>query len=130
MISFYQPEILSRAMARTALIVLVLDAVMLLAEFEIIQDVQNRVQCALGSSLYGQSCMLRSSPSFSYSLLTRSFSMVVGGMRLQSPPTIDWVQLIAYVLVAVNVWFGYTVYVRRKAPRAEQASSMAPVSSP
>jgi len=116
-------------MARTAYVVLILDAVLLLATFEIIQDVQNRIQCALGSSLYGQGCMLRSSPSFSYSLLTKSFSMVVGGTRLQSPPTLDWVQLIAYILVAINVWFGYTVYARRKAPGPEQAPSTAPVSS-
>ena len=72
---------------------------------------------------------MRSSPSFSYSLLTKSFSMVVGGTRLQSPPTLDWVQLIAYILVAINVWFGYTVYARRKAPGPEQAPSTAPVSS-
>jgi len=116
-------------MTRTALTVLIFDAVLLLAEFEIIQDVQNRIQCALGSTLYGQVCMLRSSPSFSYSLITKSFSMVVGGTRLQSPPTIDWVQLIAYVLVAVNVWFGYTVYARRKAPSDEQSASKAPVST-
>ena len=115
-------------MARTAVSVLILDAVLLLAVFEIVQDVQNRLQCALGSTLYGQVCLLRSSPSFSYSVLTQSFSMVVGGTRVQSPPTVDWVQLIAYLLVAVNVWFGYTVYARRNAPKGPGVPSQAPSS--
>ena len=117
-------------MVRTVLKVLILDAILLLAEFEIIQDLQNRIQCALGSTLYAQACMARSSPTFSYSLLTRSFSMVVGGMYVQSPPTIDWVQLIAYVLVAINVWFGYTVYARSRAPKVEQVPPQALVPPP
>jgi hypothetical protein len=117
-------------MARTALKVLILDAVLLLAEFEIIQDMQNRIQCALGSPLYGQSCMVRGSPSFSYSLLTQSFSMVVGGKYVQSPPTISWVQLIAYFLVAINVWYGYTVFASRRAPEDQQGNSQPTATSP
>jgi len=102
-------------MGLTLLKVLILDAVLVLTEFEINQDLQNRVQCALGSPLYGQACLVRSSPSFSYSLLTRSFSMIVGGTHVQSPPALDWVQLIAYVLVAINVWFAYLVLQQRRA---------------
>jgi hypothetical protein len=115
-------------MARTALTVLILDAVLLLAEFEIIQDMQNRIQCALGSSLYGHFCVVRSSPSFSHSLLTQSFSMMVGGTYLQSPPTLDWAQVIAYLLVGINVWFVYTIIAKRKSPKgaAEPASPPAP----
>jgi len=111
---------------RTVLKILVLDAVLLLAEFVIIQDVQNRIQCALGSTLYGQACMVRGSPSFSYSLLTRSFSMVVGGRYVQSPPTLDWVQLIAYVLVAINVWFAYTTLANRKFLNSAQGPAQPP----
>ena len=130
MIPFYPSETRSEGMVRTVLKVLIVDAVLLLAGFEIIQDLQNRIQCALGSTLYNQACLVRSSPSFSYSLLTRSFSMVVGGMYVQSPPTIDWVQLIAYVLVAINVWYGYTVYAQRRSPNAEKGPPQAPVPSP
>jgi len=115
-------------MARTAWKVLILDAVLLLAEFEIIQDAHNRIQCALGSSLYGQSCMVRSSPSFSHSLLTQSFSMIVGGTYLQSPPTLDWAQLIAYILVVINVWYGYTVFARRRALKAQHVPSQPSIS--
>ena len=117
-------------MARTALKVLMLDLVLFFAEFEIIQDMQNRVECALGSPLYGQTCMARTSPSFSHSLLTQSFSMVVGGNYVQSPLTLDWVLLIAYALVAINVWFGYTVFIRRKAPKAGPAPSQPVMPSP
>ena len=117
-------------MVRTVLKVLVFDAVLLIAEFEVIQDLQNRIQCALGSTLYGQLCMQRSSPSFSHSLLTQSFSMIVGGTYVQSPPTVDWVQLIAYVLVAVNVWYGYTVFARQKALRAGRSPSQPPTPDP
>jgi hypothetical protein len=109
-------------MARKALTVLILDAVLLLGEFEIIQDMQNRIQCALGSPLYGHSCVMRSSPSFSHSLLTQSFSMMVGGTYLQSPPTLDWAQLIAYVLVGINVWFVYTIIARRKSLKGASGS--------
>ncbi|HXW94197.1 MAG TPA: hypothetical protein VEJ19_00640 [Nitrososphaerales archaeon] len=116
-------------MVRTVLKILVLDVILLLAEFEIVQDVQNRIQCALGSPLYGQVCVTRSSPSFSYSLLTRSFSMVVGGNSVQSPPTLDWVQLIAYVLVAVNVWFVYTTLAKRRSLETAQGSAQTPVPS-
>jgi hypothetical protein len=115
-------------MARTALKVLILDAVLLLAEFEIIQDMQNRIQCALGSPLYGQLCMVRSSPSFSHSLFSQSFSMIVGGRYLQSPPTLDWAQLVAYILVAINVWYGYTVFVRRRELKVQQGSTQPAVS--
>lgn len=121
-----QPE----AMVRTVMKVLAFDAVLLLAGYEIIQDLQNRIQCALGSPLYGQMCMQRGSPSFSHSLLTQSFSMIVGGTYVQSPPTVDWVQLIAYVLVAVNVWYGYTVFARRKALKAKGAPSQPPAPDP
>ena len=101
---------------RTGLKVLVLDAVLLLAEFEIIQDMQNRIQCALGSPLYGQTCMARSLPSFSYSLLTHSFSMNVGGVTLASPPTLDWALVLGYAVVALNVWFAYKMLQSRRSP--------------
>jgi len=36
-------------------------------------------------------------------------------VSLTSPPTLDWVQLLVLVLVAVNGWFAYRVYRSRKA---------------
>lgn len=97
--------------------VLAIDAVLIVVEVEVLLDIQNRINCALGSSLYGQGCLTRSSPSFAYSLLTKWFSLVVNGTTLQSPPTLDWVQLIAFVLVALNAWYAYSVLSRRRAQR-------------
>jgi hypothetical protein len=54
-------------------------------------------------------------PSFSYSILIRYFTMAGSKVSLTSPPTLDWVQLIVLVLVAVNGWFAYNAYRSRKA---------------
>ncbi len=106
-------------MARTALKVLIIDAIVLLAEFLAIQDVQARSECALGTSLYGQECLVRSSPSYTYSLFTQSFSMATKGYTLQSPPTLDWIQLLTAVLFVVNIWFAYTYLKRRRPQKTE-----------
>ncbi len=106
-------------MARTALKVIIIDAVLLLAEFLIVQDVQARSDCAFGTPLYGQECLARSSPSYTYSLFTQSFSMVANRFSLQSPPTLDWIQLLTAVLFAVNIWFVYTYLKRRKTQRTD-----------
>ncbi len=106
-------------MARTALKVLIIDAVLLLAEFLIIQDVQARSNCALGTPLYGQDCLVRASPSYSYSLFTQSFSMAANRYTLQSPPALDWIQLLTAVLFAVNIWFAYTYLKRSRVQKAE-----------
>jgi hypothetical protein len=53
--------------------------------------------------------------------------MIVGGTYLQSPPTLDWAQLIAYVLVAINVWYVYAVFARRRV-KAQQGSTQPAVS--
>jgi hypothetical protein len=100
-------------MVATGVKVLLADAVLLLAEFFAIQDFQARVACALGSPLYGYGCLARSSPSYSYSFLTESFSMVVNGTTVRSPPMLDWVQLTAAALIVINVWYVYFLLRRR-----------------
>ena len=35
-------------------------------------------------------------------------------VSLTSPPTLDWIQLLVLVLVAVNGWFAYRAYRSRK----------------
>jgi hypothetical protein len=105
-------------MVRTVFKVLIADVILLVAELEVILDIQNRMNCALGSPLYGQNCLARTSPSYAYSVLTQWFSLVINGSAWQSPLTLDWVQLIAYVLVALNAWYAYTVLSRRRAQKA------------
>ncbi len=111
-------------MVGTGLKVLIADAVLLLAEFFVVQDVQARVGCALGSPLYGSACLGRLSPTFSYSFLTQSFSMSSNGEILQSPIMLDWTQLVAGALIVINVWF-VSVVVRRKSAASPGSKSPA-----
>jgi hypothetical protein len=101
-------------MFKTALKVLAADAVLLVALFYVIQDLQWRTSDA-GT--------LRYSASFSYNVLTQFFTMAGGTQRLTSPPTLDWVQALAYALVVVNAWFGYVVV---KSRRSRQTKGLSP----
>jgi hypothetical protein len=103
-------------MVRTIFKVLVVDVILLIAEFYVIQDLDWRTGYA--ASLH-QACprFCSYSPSFSYNLLVRSFTMVGNGVSLTSPPTLDWVQLLAYILIVINVWFGYSILAKRKSSK-------------
>ena len=104
--SFYRPRSRFGALVRTSFKVLAADVVLLAAGFWVLQDLQWRTGFA--SSLHDAcSPICRYSPSFSYSVLTRFFTMAGNGVSLTSPPTLDWVQLIACLLVIVNAWFIY-----------------------
>jgi hypothetical protein len=107
-------------MVRTWVAVLVADLIMASAVLLVLQDVQMRIDCSLpGCDPY----VTRASPGFAYSVLTKSFSVVVGGRTLQSPPTLDWVQLLVVALVALNAWYGY----RAMRPRGRNAASPGPL---
>lgn len=97
-------------MVKTLYKVLLLDGAVILALYYVLQDLAWRVNCALGQEA---DCMARSGPSFSSSLLTRSFTMTRGGVSLTSPPILDWVQVLALVLVAVNGWYAYSLLRKR-----------------
>jgi len=101
-------------MFRTALKVIGVDVVLLAAEFYVIQDLQWRSSYAAGT--------LRYSPSFSHNVLTQFFTMASNTNTLTSPPTLDWVQALAYVLVLLNVWYVYTALNTRKSSRLQAAS--------
>jgi hypothetical protein len=110
-------------MGRTAILVLAADVLLLAAEFLVLQDLQWRSSFAAsahaGTNGYA--------PSFAYSILTQFFTMSGNGVSLTSPPTLDWVQLLAIVLVAINVWFGYTVLVKRRGAKAGQEAPTPPM---
>lgn len=97
---------------------LIADVVLLGTLFFVLQDLQWRE--AFAASPHNACPQLCSySPSFSYNLLTRFFTMVGNGQSLVSPPTLDWVQLLALALVVVNVLFAYAALAeRRKTERA------------
>jgi hypothetical protein len=95
--------------------VAMVDIVLVFAAYEVLHDLQWRTGYATSS----HAGTLGYSPSFSYSLLIQFFTMAGNGVRLTSPPTIDWVQLLAYVLVVLNAWYAYkTLKSRKSLPRS------------
>jgi hypothetical protein len=108
-------------LVRAYIKVIAADLVLLAALLWVLQDLQWRTWYAAsphaGTTGY--------TPSFSYSVLTQFFTMAGSGVSLTSPPTLDWVQFLAYVLVALNAWFAYQILRHRRAQplRATQPDS-------
>ncbi len=101
-------------MVRTGYKILVADAVLLFGEYLILQDLRWRSTFASSEGF---------SPSFSYSVLTQFFTMSGRGLTLESPPTLDWVQLIVAVLVVMNAWYlVHLVRIRRLGPSPAEAT--------
>ncbi len=92
------------------------DIVLLFGLYSVLQDLQWRIGYA--ASLHSACPRFCSySPSFSYSLLTQFFTLAGNGVRLTSPPTLEWVQLIVYVLVVLNAWYAYKALKSRRLKR-------------
>jgi hypothetical protein len=99
-------------MIRTVLKVAVADIILVVAEFLVLQDLQWRTDYA--ASLHSACPQLcRYSPSFGYSVLTRFFTMAGNGTSLTSPATLDWAQLLALLLLAINAFYAYD-YLRKR----------------
>lgn len=81
--------------------VLIADAVLLIALFLVLQDLGWRSAYATAKGL---------SPSFGYSPLIQVFTLGGGSVPLQSPLTLDWVQVIAVLLVAVNASYLFRIF--------------------
>lgn len=101
-------------MVRTAFKVAAVDLVLLVALAFVVKDLDWRSSYA--ASFHG-ACfpnLCSYTPSFTYNVLIQFFTMTGNGSKLTSPPSLDWVQVIAYILVAVNAWFVYTLLVKRR----------------
>jgi hypothetical protein len=96
---------------RTPLVVILADLVIVGALAGVLQDLQWRASYAASP----HAGVAGYTPSFSYSLIVRFFTMAGNGSQLTSPPTLDWVQVLIYLLVAINGWFAYRVLVSRRA---------------
>ena len=110
-------------MSRTVLKLALVDLVLLTGLYYVIQDLQWRSSYA--SSVHyacGGPCSY--TPSFSHSILTQFFTMTNANTNtsLTSPPTLDWIQLLVLALVVINVWYGYSLFERRKARNVGAAS--------
>ncbi len=86
--------------------VLAADLVFLFALYSVLQDLSWRANYASSPhDACGGLCAY--APSYGYGFLTRFFTMAGNNASLVSPPTLDWVQAIAFALVLVNLWFVY-----------------------
>ncbi len=92
---------------------LLADIVLLVSAYFVLKDLQWRGSYASQQGF---------TPSYFYSLLTQFFSVTGRGLVLQSPPTLDWVQLTAVVLVVLNVWYLYGIMTRRMTRKTPQAT--------
>lgn len=86
--------------------VLPADLLLLTALYFVLQDLSWRTHYAASPhNACGGVCAY--TPSFSYGFLTRIFTMTGNNAQLVSPPTVDWVQVLVVLLVAINAWFAY-----------------------
>jgi hypothetical protein len=96
--------------------ILLVDIVLVVALYSVLQDLQWRTSYA--ASLHDACGGLCSyAPSFGYGVFTRVFTLSGNGVRLASPPMVDWVQILVVLLVLVNGWYLYVV-LRAKKPQS------------
>lgn len=106
---FYPPQICRSVVARVPLKLVALDVFFIVLAYLVARDQEARA--AYAASLHDACAGLCSyTPSFSYGLFTQYFTMSGNGVTLTSPPTLDWFQVIAVVLIAINGWYFYTTY--------------------
>ncbi len=97
--------------------VLLFDLVVVIALYFVLSDLSWRSYYAMSPhDACGGLCSY--TPSFGYSILARFFTMAGNGTSLTSPPTLDWVQVIAVALLLVNGYYLYLVLHSRKNPQA------------
>ena len=106
--------------------VLLVDFVLVVALYFVLQDLSWRTYYAMTPhDACGGLCTYV--PSFGYSVLTRYFTMAGNGVSLTSPPTLDWVQILAVLLIAINGWYVYSELKRRgRAARNPQPATPGP----
>ena len=97
-------------MVKTGIAVLVADLILFAFVFLVAEDSQMRIDCTLPDC----QPIPRASAGFGYAFLSKTFSFVSGGNTLTSPPILDWVQVLVFVLVALNAWFVYRTFASRR----------------
>lgn len=100
-------------MVRAIYWIVAFDAILLAALAFVYRDLQWRVGYAESVHTACPAAGCSYSASFSFGFLTRLFTMSGNGVSLTSPPTLDWVQVIALLLVVVNGWYAFH-YLRGK----------------
>ena len=125
--AFYRPPAGRSVVARLPLRLLTVDAVLVALAYLVVQD--QAVRAGYAASMHTACANLCSyTPSFSYGILIQYFTMTGNGVSLTSPPTLDWFQVIAVLLVIVNAWHFYSNYVKGR--RASKSDPPAPAAGP
>jgi len=96
--------------------VLAADILLAVAGYFVFEDVSWRVSYAASEGLV---------PSTSYLPFVKVFTMAGPSFPLRSPPTLDWLQVLAALFIIVNVWFVFATLGDRKGSR-RQAKAAAP----
>lgn len=92
--------------------VLLADVVFVVALYFVLRDLNWRTSyAALPHDACGGFCTY--TPSYGYGLFTRTFTMAGNGVKLTSPPMLDWIQVLAILLILVNGWYLYVLYRER-----------------
>ena len=99
--------------------VLVADALILVCGYFVAVDLQWRSSYAVSEGL---------SPSTSYLPFVRLFTMAGRAFPLQSPPTLDWFQVLAAAFIVVNVWYAFVTLGNRRKGRPGGSAMEAPTS--
>ena len=121
---FYPPPTGRSVVARLPYRLLAVDAFFVVLAYLVIRDQETRA--AYAASLHDACAGLCSyTPSFSYGAFTQYFTMSGNGVTLTSPPTLDWFQVIAVVLVVINAWYLYSNYVKGVRPSRAEPSGPA-----
>ena len=84
---------------------LVADVVMVVAAYFVTADLQWRSGYAASEGL---------TPSTSYLPFIRVFTMTGRSFPLQSPPTLDWLQVLAAAFILVNIWYAAGALANRR----------------
>ena len=99
------------------------DIVFLVALYFVLRDLNWRTSyAALPHDACGGFCTY--TPSFGYGLFTRTFTMSGNGVQLTSPPMLDWVQVLAALLILVNGWYLYVVLRERRSQLSTTSSAV------
>jgi hypothetical protein len=106
--------------------VLFVDLLALVALYFVLQDLSWRTYYAMTP----HAAVSGYTPSFSYSIFTRYFTMAGSGVSLTSPPTLDWVQILAVGLLLVNGWFLYVILTERRKSTPATGPTDSPASPP
>ena len=84
---------------------LVADLLMLVAAYSVVMDLQWRNSFAAFKGL---------NASTSYLPFIRMFTMTGRSLPLESPPTLDWLQVLAAAFIVINVWYVFVTYADRR----------------